>query len=50
MYQTVSALYQPERNAINQLIEQHRKEILENDHSVTGFNIGNNSGEDADKL
>ena len=41
------ALYHPERNAINQLIEQQRKEILKNDPSVTGFNIGNNSGEDA---
>lgn len=37
-------LYQPERNAIQQLLEQERHKILELDASVQGFNIGNNAG------
>jgi len=40
-------LYQPERNAIQKLLESSRERILGNDKSVTGFNIGNNSGESA---
>jgi ATP adenylyltransferase len=40
-------LYQPERNAIQKLLESSRERILRNDKSVTGFNIGNNSGESA---
>ena len=39
-------LYQPERNAIQQLLEERRKVILDSDPKVTGFNIGNNIGED----
>lgn len=40
-------LFQPERNAIQMLIEQQRKIILQNDRLVTGFNIGVNAGADA---
>ncbi len=40
------SLYQPERNAIQQLLEERRKVILDSDPNVTGFNIGNNVGED----
>ena len=39
-------VYQPERNAIQQLLEECRQEILESDQTVTGFNVGNNIGED----
>ena len=50
-----STLYQLERDAINQLLEAQRERILETqrerildvDSTVTGFNIGNNVGEDA---
>ena len=41
------ALYQPERNAINQLLEDQREAILKADASVSGFNIGSNVGADA---
>ena len=41
------SLYQPERNAISQLLELQRQKILETDNSVTGFNVGNNIGEDS---
>ena len=41
------SLYQPEKNAINQLLEKQRQEILEADNTVTGFNVGNNIGESA---
>ena len=37
-------LYQPELNAIHQLVTKQRKAILEADSSVLGFNIGINSG------
>ena len=37
-------LYQPEINAIHQLIEELRSAITEEDPSVVGFNIGTNSG------
>ncbi len=40
------SLYQPERNAIQQLLEERRQAILESDSNVTGFNVGNNIGED----
>ncbi|MDA9625466.1 HIT domain-containing protein [Luminiphilus sp.] len=39
-------LYQPERNAIQQLLEERREAILAQDSTVTGFNVGNNVGED----
>ena len=41
------SLYQPEKNAISNLLDLQRKEILNSDPSVTGFNVGNNVGEDA---
>lgn len=41
------ALYQPERNAIQNLLEDQREAILAVDETVTGFNIGMNCGEDA---
>ncbi|CAX26379.1 conserved protein of unknown function, histidine triad (HIT) protein [Methylorubrum extorquens DM4] len=40
-------LYEPERRAMNLLLDQLRAEILGADASVTGFNIGMNCGEDA---
>ena len=40
-------LHQPERNAMQQLLEERREVILNNDDSVTGFNVGTNIGEDA---
>jgi len=40
-------LYQPERNAINQLMEAHRCHILKTDNRVLGFNVGNNVGVEA---
>ena len=40
-------LAQPEINATNQLISSFKKEIEVNDKSVTGFNIGMNSGQSA---
>jgi ATP adenylyltransferase len=40
-------LYQPEINAIHQLIDQRREEIMQLDPTVSGFNIGMNCGEDA---
>ena len=39
------SLYQPERNAMQSLLEQRRGEILKIDPTVTGFNVGNNIGE-----
>ena len=38
-------LYQPELNAINQLINEVRNAILLADDTVEGFNIGTNAGE-----
>lgn len=38
-------LYQPELNAIHQLIRQLKDEILQIDNSVMGFNVGVNDGE-----
>jgi len=40
-------LYQPELNAVNQLIQSLRKSICEADPTVTGFNLGANAGVDA---
>ncbi len=41
------SLYQPERNAIQQLLELRRHAILRSDPMVNGFNVGNNIGEDS---
>ena len=38
-------LYQPERNAMQQLLDDCRRSIMDNDVTVLGFNIGNNIGE-----
>jgi diadenosine tetraphosphate (Ap4A) HIT family hydrolase len=38
-------LYQPELNAIHQLIKQLKDEILKEDKSVMGFNVGVNDGQ-----
>ena len=38
-------LFEPERRAISQLLDEQRAEILKKDPSVGGFNIGINSGE-----
>lgn len=40
-------LHQPELNACNQLLESMKKEILKQDDTVKGFNIGMNNGKDA---
>jgi diadenosine tetraphosphate (Ap4A) HIT family hydrolase len=40
-------LFQPERNAMQALIELQRSLILKSDPSVTAFNIGINAGADA---
>lgn len=37
-------LFEPERRAINQLLDKLRLEIMGEDASVSGFNIGANSG------
>ena len=42
-------LYEPERRAINLLLDQVRLDILAEDGTVEGFNIGMNSGEIADQ-
>ena len=38
-------LYQPEINAISQLINEMKIELEKKDKTIKGFNIGNNSGE-----
>jgi ATP adenylyltransferase len=38
-------IFEPERRAINQLLDGLRAEIMKRDLSVSGFNIGANSGE-----
>ena len=38
-------LYQPEINAITQLINEMKTELQKKDKTIKGFNIGNNSGE-----
>ena len=40
-------LHQPERNAMQRLLEERRQAIMDSDNTVTGFNVGNNVGEDA---
>ena len=40
-------LYQPELNAINQLIFKQQEQIKTKDLSVTGFNVSNDIGKDA---
>lgn len=40
-------LFQPERNAVSQLLDQLRAEIRAADPTVTGFNIGVNAGKSA---
>jgi len=38
-------LYQPEINAISQLMNEIKVQLMKQDKSIKGFNIGNNSGE-----
>jgi ATP adenylyltransferase len=38
-------LYEPERRAINQLLDEVRTDIMKKDATVSGFNIGMNCGE-----
>ena len=38
-------LYQPEINAISQLINEMKIELQKRDKKIKGFNLGNNSGE-----
>ncbi len=40
-------LYQPEINAINQLVHRQKERLKKLDKNITGFNIGINIGEDA---
>lgn len=40
-------LYEPERRAMNLLLDGIRNAILSEDNSVTGFNVGMNAGESA---
>src|SRR5207344_773299 len=40
-------LFEPERRAINQLLDELGAEIMKNDASVSGFNIGMNNGDAA---
>lgn len=40
-------LYQPEINAIQQLVHRQKERLLSIDKSITGFNIGINVGKDA---
>lgn len=40
-------LFQPERNAVSQLLDQLRAGICAKDPTVTGFNIGMNAGKSA---
>lgn len=45
--ETFFDLFEPERRAINQLLDGLREEIMMRDRSVGGFNIGANSGNSA---
>jgi ATP adenylyltransferase len=38
-------LFEPERRAINQLLDKARAEIVQKDASVSGFNVGMNNGD-----
>lgn len=40
-------MFEPERRAINQLLDELRSEIINKDASVSGFNIGMNNGDTA---
>ena len=40
-------LYQPERNAIEQLVHDCRESLIASDNSIDGFNIGANAGTSA---
>ena len=40
-------LYQPERNAIQRLLVQQKALLQDSDETITGFNVGFDSGEDA---
>ena len=40
-------LYQPERNAIETMLYEQRQAIIEQDNTVTGFNVGINAGASA---
>lgn len=40
-------LYQPERNAIDAMLQEQRALLLSGDNSVTGFNVGINAGTSA---
>lgn len=40
-------LYQPELNAVYSLLDRMRQDIQKRDRTITGFNVGVNSGEDA---
>jgi ATP adenylyltransferase len=40
-------LYQPELNAIHDLLAQQKQRIMQDDKSVTGFNVGINAGKSA---
>jgi ATP adenylyltransferase len=40
-------LYQPERNAIDHMLQKQRTAILALDSTVTGFNVGINAGKSA---
>ena len=44
---TFFELFEPERRAINQLLDEVRTDIIKKDALVRGFNIGMNSGETA---
>jgi ATP adenylyltransferase len=40
-------LYEPERRAINLLLDEMRRTVLDEDKAVQGFNVGMNCGETA---
>jgi diadenosine tetraphosphate (Ap4A) HIT family hydrolase len=40
-------LHMPERNAIEELLKKRREELLREDDTITGFNVGANVGESA---
>ena len=40
-------LYQPEINAIHQMLDKTKKSIEQQDETVSGFNVGVNAGKDA---
>ena len=43
----MSDLHQPERNAVEAMLHEQRQLILEQDNSVTGFNVGITAGASA---